>query len=80
MLNCTRSILVLFVLLASSAPVALAQTGTSRISGRVVDTKEASVPGASVTVTNEATGLSQTQTTNECGVYAFASLPVGISR
>ena len=77
MLNCTRSILVLFVLLAISAPVALAQTGTSRISGRVVDSKEASIPGASVTVTNEATDLSQTQTTNEAGVYAFASLPVG---
>ena len=77
MLNCTRSILVLFVLLAISATVALAQTGTSNISGRVVDSKEASIPGASVTVTNEATGLSQTQTTNDSGVYAFASLPVG---
>ncbi|MGH9930955.1 MAG: carboxypeptidase regulatory-like domain-containing protein [Pyrinomonadaceae bacterium] len=77
MLNCTRSILVLFVLLAISAAVALAQTGTSRISGRIVDSKEASIPGASVTVTNEATGVSQTQTTNEAGVYAFASLPVG---
>ncbi len=77
MLNCTRSILVLFVLLAISAPLALAQTGTSRISGRVVDSKEASIPGASVTITNEATGVTQTQTTNDAGVYAFASLPVG---
>ncbi|MEK6281607.1 MAG: TonB-dependent receptor [Acidobacteriota bacterium] len=57
--------------------VVVGQTGTSRISGRVVDSKEASIPGASVTVVNEATGVSQTQTTTEAGSYAFDSLPVG---
>src|SRR5678816_1005293 len=56
---------------------AVAQTSTSRITGRVVDSKQASVPGASVTITNEATGVSQTQTTTEAGVYAFDALPVG---
>src|SRR5688572_11437777 len=57
--------------------LSVAQTGTSRITGRVVDSKEASVPGANVTVINEATGVSQTQTTTEAGVFAFDSLPVG---
>ncbi|MEP6921769.1 MAG: TonB-dependent receptor [bacterium] len=77
MLNYTRLILALFVLLTISAAVALAQTGTSRISGRITDSKQAYVPGATVTVTNEATGVSQTQTTTEAGFFAFDSLPVG---
>jgi hypothetical protein len=65
------------ILLAIAATVAVAQTGTSRITGRVVDAKQASIAGASVTITNEATGLTQTQTTTEAGVYSFDSLPVG---
>jgi hypothetical protein len=65
----------LFLILAAS--VAFAQTGTSRIIGRVFDTKQASIPGATVTVANEATGVSQTQTTTDAGVFAFDSLPVG---
>src|SRR5688500_13637707 len=64
-------------LLAAMQTVAVAQTSTSRITGRVVDSKQASIPGASVTITNEATGVSQTQTTTEAGVYAFEALPVG---
>ena len=56
---------------------AIAQTSTSRITGRVVDSKQASIAGASVTITNEATNVSQTQTTTEAGVYAFEALPVG---
>src|SRR5258705_2704663 len=64
-------------LLTIAAAVAIAQTGTSRITGRVADTKQASIAGASVTVTNEATGVTQTQTTTEAGLYSFDSLPVG---
>src|ERR1044071_4706541 len=56
---------------------AIAQTSTSRITGRVLDSKQASIAGASVTITNEATNVSQTQTTTEAGVYAFEALPVG---
>src|SRR5215207_9714614 len=55
----------------------IAQTSTSRITGRVVDAKQASIAGASVTITSEATNVSQTQTTTEAGVYAFEALPVG---
>ncbi len=77
MLKFTRPIYLLFVFFALTSISALAQTSTSSITGRVVDSKEAILPGAAVTVTNEATGLSQTQTTTDSGVYAFASLPVG---
>jgi Carboxypeptidase regulatory-like domain/TonB-dependent Receptor Plug Domain len=63
--------------LTLAASVAVAQTGTSRITGRVVDAKQASIPGATVSVTHESTGLTQTQTTTEAGIYSFDSLPVG---
>jgi hypothetical protein len=73
---------VLFVvvvgLFAAVPAAALAQTSTSRISGRVVDVRQEAIAGASVTITNEATGVSQTQTTTEAGVYAFEALPVGL--
>ncbi|HEX3183228.1 MAG TPA: carboxypeptidase regulatory-like domain-containing protein, partial [Pyrinomonadaceae bacterium] len=73
-----RKLSVLVVALVAAMPiVAVAQTSTSRITGRVVDSKQASIAGASVTVTHEATGVSQTQTTTEVGVYAFEALPVG---
>jgi len=77
MLKFTRPISLLFVIFALTTVSVFAQTSTSSITGRVVDSKDAVLPGATVTVTNEATGLSQTQTTTDSGVYAFASLPVG---
>ncbi|MFL6332092.1 MAG: carboxypeptidase regulatory-like domain-containing protein [Pyrinomonadaceae bacterium] len=65
------------LLLLLSAAVASAQTSTSRIAGTVFDSTGAVVPGATVTALNEATGISQTQTTTDAGLYSFASLPVG---
>jgi len=69
---------LLLVLVLFSAAALLAQTATSRISGTVTDTSGAVIPGATVTATNEATGVSYTQVTTDSGLYAFASLPVGI--
>jgi len=54
-----------------------AQTGTSNITGTVRDSNGASVPGATVTAKNDATGVTSTQVTTDSGVYAFSSLPVG---
>src|ERR1043166_4032596 len=75
--SAARLCLSVATLIAFTATAALAQTSTSRITGRVADSKQASIAGASVTITNEATGVSQTQTTTEAGVYAFEALPVG---
>ncbi len=55
----------------------VAQTGTSNISGTVKDMSGGVVPGATVTAKNEATGVTNTQTTTDSGLYSFASLPVG---
>jgi hypothetical protein len=54
-----------------------AQTSTSEISGTVRDASGAVIPGATVTLTNEATGVVQKQSTTEAGVYAFPAIPVG---
>src|SRR5437763_12318048 len=67
----------LFVLLVICASAALAQTGTSGISGTVRDVNGAVVPNATVTAKNEATNVSQNQNTTDAGLFAFTSLPVG---
>src|SRR5438270_5153090 len=72
-----RASICLFFLLLLCATGAAAQTSTSRITGTVTDTAGAVVPGATVTALNEATGITQTQTTTDAGLYSFASLPVG---
>jgi len=60
-----------------SAALLHAQTPTSEITGTVRDTSAAVIPGATVTATNEATGVSYRQTTTAAGLYAFAAVPAG---
>lgn len=57
--------------------LAYGQTSTSQVSGTVSDSSNAVIPGATVTATNEATGISLKQTTTAAGLYAFPSIPVG---
>ncbi len=58
-------ILLVFV----GVTAAVAQTGTSNITGSVRDVNGAVVPGATVTAKNEATGVTSTQTTTDSGLY-----------
>jgi Carboxypeptidase regulatory-like domain/TonB-dependent Receptor Plug Domain len=58
--------------------IARAQTNVGQISGRIVDASGGALPGATVTITNERTGLVQTSTTETSGTYVFASVPAGI--
>src|SRR5947209_6829228 len=73
MKNAIRDLLVLLL----AAAFALAQTSTSEISGTVRDNTGAVVPGASVTLTNEETGLTYKQRTTDSGLYSFPALSVG---
>ncbi len=57
--------------------MAFAQSGTSRLTGVVTDSNGASLEGAKVTATNEATGVSVTQVTTSGGIYSFASIMPG---
>lgn len=74
-----RKVLSCLVLSCVSAGLAAGQAVDSQqISGTVTDPSGASVPGASVTVTNNATGLSRTVQSNAAGNYVVLNLPVGV--
>jgi hypothetical protein len=67
--------LVLCLLLGGMG--ASAQTSVGRISGTIKDASGAVVPGSTVTVTNAATNLLRTATTDADGFYTVTNLPVG---
>src|SRR5215470_12910113 len=56
---------------------AFGQGTTSRVTGTVTDATGAVVSGATVTLTNEATGISFTTQTSSAGAYAFDLIPAG---
>src|ERR1700733_10324792 len=67
--------LILFSILMSH--LALAQTGSGRITGSVKDANAALISGSNVTLVNAATGVTQKTTSNGEGVFAFSVVPVG---
>jgi len=54
-----------------------AQAGTASVTGTVKDTQGAVLPGATVTVTNTATGAVRATVTNDSGTYSLPGLPPG---
>ena len=78
--NFTQWLLLACVLMAAAmfaAPGSLAQTFRGSVIGTVTDSSGAAVPGATVTVKNEDTGLTRTTVTSEDGSYSVPELPVG---
>src|SRR5437773_11000575 len=69
---------VLAILMMLTAAPAHAQFDTGSIVGAVRDATGAVVPGATVTLTNAATGLSITKTTDAAGNYEFFTVRPGI--
>jgi hypothetical protein len=57
--------------------VALGQGTASRVTGVVTDQSGAVVPGATVTLTNEATSISLTTETTSSGDYVFDTVQIG---
>src|SRR5213593_4742826 len=57
--------------------VAHAQRFTGELNGTVVDQSGAVVPGANVTLTNEASRDQRRTVTNADGFFAFAAVPAG---
>ena len=68
----------LFVLAASisSLPV-IAQQTLGSLNGTVLDPSGAEIPGASITATNEAIGVTRATTSQSNGFYQIFNLPVG---
>ncbi|PYR67389.1 MAG: hypothetical protein DMF88_12935 [Acidobacteria bacterium] len=56
---------------------AWAQIATAELNGRVTDESGAVLPGATVTVTQTATGLVRTVVTESTGTYLISNLPTG---
>src|SRR5262245_4377316 len=71
-----KSLMVAITLLLFTAS-ALAQTSRGTVSGIVSDPTGAVVPGATVTLTNDQTGVSRTTNTNGEGVYRFDAVDLG---
>ena len=70
----SRSVIICFLTL-SVAPFVYGQA-TGSISGTVTDTTGSAVPGAKVTVTVPAIGLTRSSTTNDSGEYLIPLLGV----
>ena len=71
-----RTLLALFLVLGVCVP-ASAQFETASVVGTVRDNSGAVVNEATVTLTNTATGVSQTRTTDASGGYEFVNVRVG---
>jgi Carboxypeptidase regulatory-like domain len=72
-----RSLFVLLLFFVLCAPLALAQVNSATISGTVRDASGAVLPGVSVTIQNQDTGISRTVITNETGRYSAPALGLG---
>jgi hypothetical protein len=78
MLRRTKKLIGLVMMAAalmfSAASAAMAQTGASQISGVVKDSSGAVIPGATVTVKNERTGMLRFAVSNEQGAFVIPGL------
>jgi len=68
---------VLLLLVLGTVRVGWAQMTTGAIDGTVVDQSAAALPGAAITVTDEATGRTRTTTSSPQGFFRLDSLPPG---
>lgn len=64
------------LLFVACSPLHAAITGS--VSGTVVDATGAAIPGAQVTIRNEATGITKAVTTDKSGEYTFPALNIGV--
>ena len=72
-----RSFSLLAIGLLLLASHAWAQTGTSSLRGKVLDSSRAVIDGATVTVANQAQGISRDAKTSSTGEFEFLALPPG---
>ncbi|HTW63018.1 MAG TPA: TonB-dependent receptor [Bryobacteraceae bacterium] len=68
----------LLVVCLLSVSALFAQFETSEVLGTVRDPSNAALPGATVTLTNQQTGVTAKTTTNENGEYDFFDVQVGV--
>lgn len=76
----TRFVLVLTVLSLFAVSAIAQNTTTGSINGVITDNSGAGLPGVTVTVTNQQTGLSRTTYSDSDGSYEVLLLPPGVYR
>ena len=77
----THRVVVVALAVAMLTPAAAAaQFDTAAVLGRVADQSGGAVPGATVTLTNQATGIQVTTVTDGAGAYQFLNVRVGTYR
>ena len=69
--------LALATLLLLPSPRCFGQFESASVLGYVNDTTNAAIPNGTVTLTNVATGIKKTATTDSDGRYEFSSVPIG---
>jgi hypothetical protein len=72
-----RTVLFLLAFAGAAASPANAQGLSGQIGGSVIDSSNAAVPGATVTVSNTATAVTRTTTTDGAGLFVFTNLFAG---
>ena len=74
-----RGMFLTAALLSAASAVVYAQTA-AEITGVITDQSGAAAPSATVTVTNTATNVERSTTTNTSGIYTFPELAPGTYR
>ena len=72
-----RTLVAAILVLVLVGPVR-AQAPSGEISGVVVDSSGSPVPGARITLVNQATNALRDVTTNEAGIYVIPAIPPGV--
>ncbi|HXG55556.1 MAG TPA: carboxypeptidase regulatory-like domain-containing protein, partial [Vicinamibacterales bacterium] len=72
-----RKLVLVVAMLALSSALSFAQGTTSRVAGTVTDKSGGVIPGATVTLSNESTGVAFTTVSNDTGNYAFDAVQIG---
>ena len=72
-----RRLLGILLIILSTAPRAVLAQDTGIVTGSVIDTSEQVIPGATVTLVNEATGDARTAITNDRGEFTFRAVQPG---
>jgi hypothetical protein len=70
-------LLALLSITLFAVPTAIGQTDTARVSGVLSDPAGRSIPGATVTISNIATGAQRATTSNNDGIYTLPSVTPG---
>ena len=78
-LKAMGSLVALIALALALQPACFGQASATsgEITGTITDPSGAALPGATVEITNTGTGLKQTGTTTDSGLYRFSLLPLG---